>query len=49
MSSNVGDSTVYEAGDQRNVKRSQLERPERFEEGKANSHLPKDSSMCSLL
>ncbi|ORY67430.1 uncharacterized protein BCR38DRAFT_388035 [Pseudomassariella vexata] len=43
MSSNVGSSGVYEAGDQRNLKNSEIPHPDRFEEGKENSHLPNDS------
>lgn len=43
--SKVGTSGVYEAGDQRNYKASEEPRPERFEEGVENSHLPNDSSM----
>ncbi|KAI0862788.1 hypothetical protein F4860DRAFT_470439 [Xylaria cubensis] len=41
--SNVGNRGVYEAGDQRNYKDSEVPRPERFEEGVENSHLPNDS------
>ncbi|KAI8945363.1 hypothetical protein F4801DRAFT_135815 [Xylaria longipes] len=41
--SNVGTSGVYEAGDQRNYKASEVPRPERYEEGVENSHLPNDS------
>ncbi|TGJ84649.1 hypothetical protein E0Z10_g4122 [Xylaria hypoxylon] len=41
--SKVGTSGVYEAGDQRNYKDSELPRPERFEEGVENSHKPNDS------
>ncbi|KAI1188139.1 hypothetical protein F5B17DRAFT_286535 [Nemania serpens] len=41
--SKVGTSGVYEAGDQRNYKASEEPRPERFEEGVENSHLPNDS------
>ncbi|KAI0400055.1 hypothetical protein F4802DRAFT_510881 [Xylaria palmicola] len=41
--SNVGNRGVYEAGDQRNYKDSELPGPERYEEGVQNSHLPNDS------
>ncbi|KJZ75875.1 hypothetical protein HIM_04699 [Hirsutella minnesotensis 3608] len=41
--SSVGTSGVYEAGDQRNVKRSEMETAERYEEGKPGSHLANDS------
>ncbi|KAJ8109615.1 hypothetical protein ONZ43_g6085 [Nemania bipapillata] len=41
--SNVGTGRVYEAGDQRNYKASEASRPERYEEGVENSHLPNDS------
>lgn len=44
-SSSVGNSAVYEAGDQRNVKNSELPSAERYEEGKVNSHDTHDSSM----
>ncbi|KAF2010087.1 hypothetical protein BU24DRAFT_414525 [Aaosphaeria arxii CBS 175.79] len=40
--SSVGNSSVYEAGDQRNYKQSENQ-PERFHEGKENSHLALDS------
>ncbi|PVH95246.1 hypothetical protein DM02DRAFT_469091, partial [Periconia macrospinosa] len=39
--SNVGMRTVYEDGDQRNYKEG--EGPERYHEGKENSHLAHDS------
>ena len=45
--SNVGNSQVYEAGDQRNYKDSELEeakKENRFHEGKENSHKAQDSS-----
>ena len=42
--SSVGQSSVYEAGDQRNYKDSELNDAERYNEGKANSHLANDSS-----
>ncbi|KAI3326968.1 hypothetical protein HD806DRAFT_378911 [Xylariaceae sp. AK1471] len=41
--SNVGSSGLYEAGDQRNHKDSEVPQPERYEEGVENSHLPNDS------
>lgn len=43
--SNVGTASVHEAGDQRNAPASELNQPERFEEGKPNSHKDNDSSM----
>lgn len=46
--SKVGTSGVYEAGDQRNYKASEEPRPERYEEGVGNSHLPNDSSMLHI-
>ena len=45
--SNVGNSQLYEAGDQRNVPRSEIEQQKkenRFHEGKENSHKALDSS-----
>jgi hypothetical protein len=45
--SNVGNSQVYEAGDQRNYKDSEIQeakKENRFHEGKENSHLANDSS-----
>jgi hypothetical protein len=45
--SNVGNSQVYEAGDQRNYSNSEIEeakRENRFHEGKENSHKAQDSS-----
>ncbi|KAJ4301716.1 hypothetical protein N0V90_003809 [Kalmusia sp. IMI 367209] len=44
--SNVGTSGVYEAGDQRNYKDSEIQAAKaenRFHEGKENSHLANDS------
>ncbi|KZL86028.1 hypothetical protein CI238_08065 [Colletotrichum incanum] len=41
--SSVGTSGVYEAGDQRNVKNSELDTGDRFHEGKEHSHLGNDS------
>ena len=43
--SNVGARGIYEAGDQRNVKDSEINKAERYKEGKEHSHLPNDSSM----
>jgi hypothetical protein len=46
--SNVGNSQVYEAGDQRTVSNAELEQQKkenRFHEGKDNSHKAQDSSM----
>lgn len=45
--SNVGNSGVYEAGDQRNYKDSEIKQAQeekRFHEGKPHSHLAQDSS-----
>lgn len=45
--SNVGNSQVYEAGDQRNYTQAELEEQKkdaRFHEGKDNSHKANDSS-----
>lgn len=45
--SNVGNSQVYEAGDQRTVSDAEIEqqkRENRFHEGKENSHKALDSS-----
>ncbi|KAF2261364.1 hypothetical protein CC78DRAFT_535734 [Lojkania enalia] len=41
--SSVGGSGVYEAGDQRNYKDSEINNAERYKEGKPNSHLAQDS------
>ncbi|KAL8910498.1 MAG: hypothetical protein Q9171_004194 [Xanthocarpia ochracea] len=41
--SNVGGRGVYEAGDQRNVKDSEVKEAERYKEGPPNSHLANDS------
>lgn len=49
--SNVGNSAVYEANEQRTVSDAQLEeekKENRFHEGKDNSHLANDSSMFQL-
>lgn len=45
--SKVGNSGVYEAGDQRNEKASE-HNAERYEEGKENSHQLNDSSVYSM-
>lgn len=42
--SSVGPISVNGAGDQRNVKNSELEHAERYEEGKVNSHNTDDPS-----
>jgi len=45
--SNVGNSNLYEAGDQRTVPRSEIKQAKkdnRFHEGKENSHKANDSS-----
>ncbi|KAI4132439.1 MAG: hypothetical protein LQ347_002584 [Umbilicaria vellea] len=41
--SNVGQASVYEAGDQRNSKDSETNTADRFHEGKENSHKANDS------
>ncbi|KAL8829214.1 MAG: hypothetical protein Q9191_002138 [Dirinaria sp. TL-2023a] len=41
--SNVGQSQVYEAGDQVNSKNSEINERERYKEGKENSHKANDS------
>jgi hypothetical protein len=49
--SNVGNAAVYEAGDQRNYKDSEIKQAQeenRFHEGKQNSHLAQDSSTTPL-
>lgn len=43
--SSVGTSGVYEAGDQRNPKNSEVEEKQRYHEGNPNSHKANDSSM----
>ncbi|MCJ1312600.1 hypothetical protein MMC25_006274 [Agyrium rufum] len=40
--SNVGQGSVYEAGDQRNPPQSEIDTRDRYEEGKENSHLAND-------
>ncbi|KAK5121715.1 hypothetical protein LTR85_004590 [Meristemomyces frigidus] len=42
--SNVGGRGVYEAGDQRNYKDSEIKDAERYKEGQPNSHLANDST-----
>lgn len=42
--SNVGSSHVYEAGDQRNYKDSEINEKDRYREGKEHSHKNDDSS-----
>ena len=47
MSSNVGSSSTYEAGDQRTVSDAEIKAQQeanRFHEGKENSHKANDSS-----
>lgn len=46
--SSVGQSSVYEAGDQRNAPQSERETAERYNEGKENSHKANDSSMFAM-
>ncbi|EGR46549.1 uncharacterized protein TRIREDRAFT_66092 [Trichoderma reesei QM6a] len=41
--SSAGTSGVYEAGDQRNVKQSDIQHAERYNEGQRNSHINNDS------
>ncbi|KAI1466556.1 uncharacterized protein F4812DRAFT_434586 [Daldinia caldariorum] len=41
--SNVGQNSVYENGDQRNLKNSEVPGRPRYEEGVKNSHQPNDS------
>ncbi|KAI4096903.1 MAG: hypothetical protein LQ348_004714 [Seirophora lacunosa] len=41
--SSVGGSGVYEAGDQRNVKDSEVKHADRYKEGQPNSHVAIDS------
>ncbi|KAL8648472.1 MAG: hypothetical protein Q9210_004971 [Variospora velana] len=41
--SSVGGRGVYEAGDQRNVKDSEIKQADRYKEGQPNSHLANDS------
>lgn len=45
--SNVGTSGVYEAGDQRNAKKSEMQHAERYNEGQEGSHDTLDSSTNS--
>lgn len=42
--SSVGQSGVYEAGDQRNPPRSEVQNAERYKEGVSNSHNTNDAS-----
>ncbi len=46
--SNVGSSQVYEAGDQRNYKDSELNEKDRYREGKEHSHKANDASTFFL-
>ncbi|KAF2456867.1 hypothetical protein BDY21DRAFT_45039 [Lineolata rhizophorae] len=41
--SHVGESSLYEDGDQRNYKNSEINTAERYKEGMAHSHLANDS------
>ncbi|CAI6088411.1 hypothetical protein V2G26_018555 [Clonostachys chloroleuca] len=41
--SSVGQASVYEAGDQRNYKQSEINKSDPYNEGKANSHNTLDS------
>lgn len=43
MSSNVGNSAIYEDGDQKNPPRSELNTAEPYHEGKEHSHNTNDS------
>ncbi|KAK7514521.1 uncharacterized protein IWZ02DRAFT_444882 [Phyllosticta citriasiana] len=43
MSSNVGSHNIYEDGDQRNYKQSEINNAERYKEGQPHSHLALDS------
>ncbi|KAJ4359402.1 hypothetical protein N0V85_009444 [Neurospora sp. IMI 360204] len=43
MNSNVGNAQVYEAGDQRNAKQSEIETPDRYNEGQVHAHNNMDS------
>jgi hypothetical protein len=43
--SSVGQASVYEAGDQRNYKNSEISGGEPYNEGQTNSHNNLDSSM----
>ena len=42
--SNVGDRSIYEAGDQRNYKNGEEPTRPDYEQGQENSHVPNDSS-----
>ncbi len=46
--SSVGGPGVYEAGDQRNPPKSELEKTDRYNEGKENSHVANDSSSYKM-
>lgn len=46
--SNVGSSSVYEAGDQRNYKDSEINEADRYKEGKEHSHKNDDSSAFEI-
>jgi hypothetical protein len=42
--SSVGESRIYEAGDQRKVKQADVQEAERYNEGEKHSHQPNDPS-----
>jgi hypothetical protein len=46
--SSVGQASVYEAGDQRNYKDSEINKSDPYNEGQANSHKNLDSSTWRL-
>ena len=46
--SSVGNSAVYEAGDQRNYSAAEAPSADRFHEGKEHSHKANDSSKIQL-
>jgi hypothetical protein len=49
--SSVGNSQVYEAGDQKNIPQSEIQQTKkdnRFHEGRENSHKANDSSKSEL-
>ena len=49
MQSNVGNPQVYEAGDQRNPKASEMGSGTRYHEGTAHAHLQNDPSKPAVL
>jgi hypothetical protein len=46
--SSVGNSGVYEAGDQRNVKNDDIEEAQRYNVGNPKAHLANDSSTFAV-